>query len=83
MVKCVSRFHKRYPQNLKQIKGSPKQLYYKGTLNDEILSTCLGVVGSRRMSLYGEKITKRVVSEVASFGVTIVLEDEITKNHIA
>jgi len=47
-------------------------LYYKGNWNPEIFENCLAVVGSRRMTSYGRKITEQLVTEIAAAGVTIV-----------
>ena len=61
-----------YPKRLKGIKNPPEKLYYKGNPREDIFSKCLAVVGSRKMTKYGEKICDRLVSEVASRGITIV-----------
>ena len=68
-------FHKddpEYPKLLKQIKGAPKQLYYKGSWNKEIFKNCLAVVGSRRLTSYGQRIIQDLVEELAGAGLTIV-----------
>ncbi len=63
---------KGYPQLLKRIKDTPKQLYYKGEWNEEIFKNCLAVVGSRRMTTYGKRAIEQIVSRVAAAGITIV-----------
>ena len=68
-------FHKddpEYPKLLKQIKGAPKQLYYKGNWNKKIFKNCLAVVGSRRLTNYGQRIIQDMVEELAGAGLTIV-----------
>ncbi|MDP2910354.1 MAG: DNA-processing protein DprA [bacterium] len=62
----------KYPNLLKEISDPPKQLYYKGEWQDEIFENCLAVVGSRRMTTYGRQIAEKLVSEIASRGITIV-----------
>ena len=63
----------RYPVSLKAIgKDAPKQLYYRGSWDENIFENCLAVVGSRRMTTYGKQITQKLVSEIASRGITIV-----------
>ncbi len=72
---------KRYPVSLKKIKDAPTKLYYKGEW-DDIFSAqggaasgeenCLAVVGSRRLTSYGRRITKQLVTEIAAAGITIV-----------
>ncbi|MDP3093690.1 MAG: DNA-processing protein DprA [bacterium] len=63
---------KRYPRLLKKIKGAPKKLYYKGEWDNDIFENCLAVVGSRRFTSYGRRMTELLVSEIAAAGVTIV-----------
>ena len=62
-----------YPKLLKGIgKDAPKQLYYKGSWDEDIFQNCLAVVGSRMMTTYGKQVVEKIVSEVAAAGVTIV-----------
>ncbi|MBI9098990.1 MAG: DNA-protecting protein DprA [Spirochaetaceae bacterium] len=61
-----------YPYLLKQIKDPPETLYYRGEWNPEIFKQTLSVVGSRKMTRYGEAITKEIVTDTASAGITIV-----------
>ena len=64
---------KNYPALLRKIgKDAPEKIYYKGEWNNEIFENCLAVVGSRRLTSYGRKITEQLVTEIASAGVTIV-----------
>jgi len=61
----------RYPPLLKHVSDAPPMLYVRGNLQpgDEL---ALGVVGTRRASVYGKQICERIVGEVAGRGVTIV-----------
>ena len=52
----VNDFDTSYPKMLRQIHSPPKKLYYKGKFNKEIFENCLAVVGSRKMSPYGERV---------------------------
>lgn len=61
-----------YPQLLKEIKDHPRRIYYRGKWSPEIFRETLSVVGSRRMTGYGEIITERLVSETAASGITVV-----------
>ncbi|MDP2874399.1 MAG: DNA-processing protein DprA [bacterium] len=72
---------KRYPKLLKETKGAPKKLYYKGNWNDIFSAqggpasgreNCLAVVGSRHLTSYGRRMTELLVSEIAARGITIV-----------
>lgn len=62
----------KYPNLLKELKAAPKELYYKGQWSPELFENCLAVVGTRRPTSYGRKITKQVVEMIASAGITIV-----------
>ena len=64
--------NKKYPKALKEIKNPPKRLYYRGNWDEDIFENCLAVVGSRRMTSYGRRITEKMVRDIASAGVTIV-----------
>ena len=61
-----------YPYLLRQIKDPPPILYFKGVWNPDIFTKALSVVGSRRMSRYGEIITDSLVSHIAEAGISIV-----------
>ena len=64
---------KKYPELLKKIGSqAPKKLYYKGNWDNEIFENCLSVVGSRRLTSYGRRMTEKLVTEIAAAGVTIV-----------
>lgn len=61
-----------YPELLGKIGGAPKQLYCRGAWGPELFSRCLAVVGTRKMTQYGRRVTEQIVGEVAAAGVTIV-----------
>jgi DNA processing protein len=64
---------KKYPELLRKIgKEAPEKLYYKGDWNKETFKNCLAVVGSRRLTSYGRKITEQLITEIAAAGITIV-----------
>jgi DNA processing protein len=71
-IKVVKIGDDNYPKKLLGIGNPPEELYYLGKWDDDIFDNCLAVVGSRRMTDYGEKITTKLVSEIACSGVTIV-----------
>lgn len=60
-----------YPERLKMIHDCPPLLFCKGELlpQDEL---CLAVVGSRKYTPYGKRITEEIVSELVANGITIV-----------
>lgn len=60
-----------YPKLLNEIPSPPKKIYYKGIFSESIFDNCLAVVGSRKMSLYGERAIEKIFS-VLSKNITII-----------
>ncbi|HEU4913977.1 MAG TPA: DNA-processing protein DprA [Candidatus Saccharimonadales bacterium] len=61
------------PDRLKQIPDPPKQLYIRGRSLPGLLShPCVTVVGSRKVTPYGQEVTQRLVSSLARAGVVII-----------
>nr|WP_290668056.1 DNA-processing protein DprA [Ardenticatena sp.] len=60
-----------YPARLRTIPSSPPVLYLRGTLTPED-DWALAVVGTRRITRYGQEVTRRLVEPLAAEGVTIV-----------
>ena len=60
-----------YPEKLRNIPDPPPYFYYQGNL-EVLKKPCLAVVGSRQPSDYGRRITRNIVRELATAGVTIV-----------
>ena len=71
MAGAVNDFDASYPRMLLQVPNPPKRLYFKGNFNKEIFENCLAVVGSRKMSPYGEKVIDRIFSTLSP-DITIV-----------
>ena len=61
-----------YPEKLRYIPNPPYVLYVKGELklNDSML--CIGVVGTRDITDYGEETTRKFCFELARNGFTVV-----------
>lgn len=64
----------RYPKLLKQISDAPFVLYVKAKPGMEKLQLdrTIGVVGTRKITHYGQDVTKRLVEGLVSYGFTIV-----------
>lgn len=64
----------RYPELLKKISDPPFVLYIKGKRGNTPLdlTKTIGVVGTRKITNYGVEVTKRLVTELVSYGFTIV-----------
>lgn len=69
-IRQISNKDSEYPSLLKEIGAPPQRLWLVGAeLKEEARLT---VVGSRKPTQYGIKVTQKLVREVASAGVTVV-----------
>ena len=64
-----------YPNKLKNIADPPLVLYYKGTLEELDMRPVIGVVGTRKASVYGLTAASRMGYQIARCGG--ILEDAI------
>lgn len=62
---------KEYPNQLKNIKNPPKQLYVKGNI-DNLREYGLAVIGSRHCSNYGRKICIEFTKNLVSYNLIII-----------
>ncbi len=60
-----------YPAMLREIPSPPPVLYIKGEIRQED-ETAIGIVGTRRMTRYGNEMARRMSSGLAAAGMTIV-----------
>ncbi len=60
-----------YPQLLQEIPAPPPVLYVRGQLEPEDV-WAVAVVGTRKASAYGREVTRRLVSELAHSGITVI-----------
>ncbi len=70
-VSIITCFDQDYPQLLKEIPGSPIVLYVLGSIIAQD-NLAIGIVGSRRASLYGLSSAEKFAAELCSHGITIV-----------
>jgi len=70
-LEIITLFDQGYPQNLKPIPGLPIVLYVSGKIT-EADNLSLGIVGSRRASLYGLSSAEKFAAELALNNLTIV-----------
>ena len=70
-IKLITFNSPEYPVNLSHIPSPPPLIYCKGNLlpQDEC---AISIVGSRKFTEYGRAVTKKLSSELASSGVTII-----------
>lgn len=59
-----------YPRLLKEISDPPIGLYRKG--NYEFDQPCIAIVGSRRTTLYGQSVAKKLGAELGRLGFCVV-----------
>lgn len=67
----LTRYDPHYPYLLSQTYDPPWVLYVKGSV-DVLYRPSVAVVGSRRCSVYGREITRRLCHELATLGLNIV-----------
>ncbi|MBD3369206.1 DNA-protecting protein DprA [Candidatus Fermentibacteria bacterium] len=61
-----------YPQMLLSIPDPPAVLFYRGDLPRHLDGPTVAMVGSRRCSIYGRSSARRLGSDLAAAGVTVV-----------
>jgi DNA processing protein len=61
-----------YPPRLMNIYDPPGVLYYKGNLRLACSSRCISIVGTRKMSPYGQRSAKQLGRELAGRGWVVV-----------
>lgn len=69
-IKIVTLADHLYPSLLKEIYNPPYMLYYKGSLHE--FDKTIAVVGSRKATPYGEKITRNISRSLSEHGFVIV-----------
>ena len=62
-----------FPEVFKNFKSSPKQLYHSGApLADLLARPRVTIVGSRNATVYGQRVTQELASQLAEQGVVII-----------
>ncbi|HJT66035.1 MAG TPA: DNA-processing protein DprA [Pyrinomonadaceae bacterium] len=61
-----------YPSSLREIYDPPIVLYVKGAWSECLDQPCIGVVGSRRASTYGQNAALMLARDLAQRGMTVV-----------
>lgn len=70
-VDIITLFDSEYPSILRELADPPLCLYVRGRL-PEFPEKAVAVVGTRRMSAYGARMTEKIASAAASMGYTVV-----------
>ena len=63
---------KNFPQNLKKISPKVSKLYFKGNYKISLFDKSLAVVGSRKMTSYGQRIIETLLPPLVCAEVTII-----------
>jgi DNA processing protein len=58
--------------SFKQLSSKPVKLYYLGQFDQNVLSCCVAVVGTRRITEYGKVVIKKLVASLVESGKVIV-----------
>jgi len=61
-----------FPKELIKIKNCPERLFYRGVWNEVLFSKTLSIVGSRRMTKYGQVVVEKFMPDFVQNGITIV-----------
>ena len=61
-----------YPYKLANIYDAPKVLFYKGNLSALGKHFSIGIVGSRKPTVYGAECTKKLARELSDYGADII-----------
>jgi len=61
-----------YPELLKKIYDPPVILYVKGDYEPGLLVNSIGIVGTRKPSDYGKKMSERFAEELSSAGIAVI-----------
>lgn len=69
----ISKKLKNYPEKLDLLHQPPKDLYFLGLdLAEQLQAPVLGIVGSRKVTVYGRQMTERFAEAAARQGICIV-----------
>jgi len=71
-VEALYYFNPDYPSLLRQINDPPLVLFTKGQFRACNFNCAVGIVGTRKPSVYGEKLAKNLAKNLAEHGVLIV-----------
>ncbi|RLC34514.1 DNA-protecting protein DprA [Candidatus Shapirobacteria bacterium] len=71
-IKQIEISNDNYPLSLKKIKKPPQKLFYRGEWHKGIFDKSLAIVGSRKMSSYGQRVIERLMPDLVKQGVVII-----------
>jgi len=68
----VTREDAAYPLPLRDVKGAPPVLYIRGEWRPDLDTPALAIVGTRKPTPYGKMVARRLGTQLAEAGVTVV-----------
>ncbi|MGB9749259.1 MAG: DNA-processing protein DprA [Caldisericia bacterium] len=69
-IKFLSFFNPLFPEELKMISDPPIALFYRGEIEKNSIN--VSIVGTRRCSSYGKKVSEEIAELLSNSGVTVV-----------
>lgn len=63
---------KDWPKSLSRVRPAVKQIFYRGNWDKKLFTKSVAVVGARRMTKYGEVMTRKITTGLVEAGYTIV-----------
>lgn len=61
-----------FPEQLKNIKNCPEKLYYRGEWDNKIFDKSLAIVGSRRITRYGQTVVEKFMPDLVADKITVI-----------
>jgi DNA processing protein len=71
-IKKISFEDKNYPPQLKEIKNSPKSLFYRGNMTQSLFEKSLAIIGTRRITRYGKMVVEKFLPLFVQEKITII-----------
>lgn len=71
-INIISWNEAEYPERLKEIHNAPPWLYYKGNIENLKHELSIAVVGTRKCSTYGSRVTVDITRDLVANGITVV-----------
>lgn len=62
----------KFPKRLMEIEPKVEKIFFEGEWKEEKFEKCVAIVGSRRMTNYGQRVIEKIVPILVENGVTIV-----------
>lgn len=69
-IKLLTYSDELYPEEIRSIEKAPILIYYKGNIKNDSLG--IGIVGSRRCTEYGKRVTKEAAEQIAKNGIPVI-----------